>query len=133
MADIFYNPTVEKSTAQSFTTSWVDLGGEIQLYNIDCITLWLKIVINDSLNARIRFLVKHTKDHADEYILPIETVTQSVITAKGEYFELDNDVDQNIVLTRKLNKCIPFVQVQIQAGTVGATPGQVTDFQYTLY
>ena len=48
------------SAAQNFTASWADLGGEIATNQFNSIGLWLNLDINDTLNARVRLIAKHT-------------------------------------------------------------------------
>lgn len=121
-----------KSTPQNFTVSWVDYGGEIGTDGHDNLSIWLNIDINDTQDARIRLLAKHTEGGADEYVFPIKTETASVVNVEDEYFEFTTDEDAKRVLSFTLDSIIPFVQVQIQAGTVGATTGQVLDSKYIL-
>lgn len=120
-----------KDTAQNFTASWVDYGGEIGTDGHTHLSVWLNIDINDTVNARVRLLVKHTKDGA-EYTLPINTTTESVVTIKPEYCEFSDDADQKMAISFHLDFVIPFVQIQIQAGTVGGTAGQILDSKYII-
>jgi hypothetical protein len=121
-----------KDTAQSFTASWVNYGSEISTDGHDRISLWLNIDINDTVDTRIRLLAKHTRGGADEYTFPIETVSDSVITIKAEYIEFATDVDGKRVISFNLDQIIPFIQVQIQAGTVGASAGQILNSKYII-
>ncbi len=121
-----------KGTAQSFTTAWVDYGEEIGTDGHSHISIWFDIAINSSANARFRLLAKHTKDGADEYTLPIKTVSASVVYLQDEYFEFVVDADGKKVITFDLQEVIPFIQVQIQAGTVGATAGQILSSKCVL-
>ncbi len=121
-----------KSSAQNFTASWVDYGGEIGTDGHLTIALWLNIDINDTQDARLRILAKHASGGADEYVLPIKTETTSVVNIEAEYFEFTTDEDAKRVISFALDNVIPFAQVQIQAGTVGATAGQILNSKYTL-
>ena len=47
-----------------------------------------------------------------------------------EYVEFDVDADQNPQIFFDLKGCVQTVQVQIQAGTIGATPAEVTTAFY---
>ena len=120
-----------KGTAQDFTASWVDYGSEISTDGFDFMSVWLNIDINDTQDARMRILAKHTSG-GDEYVHSIEIVTASVINVEDEFFEFTTDEDAKRVIEITLDDIIPYVQVQIQAGTVGATAGQVLDSKYIL-
>ena len=120
-----------KETVQNLTAAWVNLGPEIGTDGHNAIVLWLDIDINDTTNVRFRILAKHTSG-GDEYVLPIKTETASVVNIADEYFEFVTDVDAKRVIGIALARIIPFIQVQIQAGAVGATPGQILDSKYTL-
>ena len=122
---------VLKATAQNFTASWVDYGIEISTDGFDNMSIWLDIDINSTVDARVRILAKHTTG-GDEYSHPIETVSASVISVQDEYFEFETDVDEKRVLLINLDGIIPYVQVQIEAGTVGGTAGKILDSKYIL-
>jgi len=118
--------------AQDFTAGWVDLGGEIPTETFKALGLWLIVDINDTLDARFRVLAKHTSGGADEYVLPIKTETATVVNIEDEYCEFQTDEDAKRVFSFALDEIIPFVQVQIQAGTAGETEGQILSSKYTL-
>lgn len=120
-----------KGTAQDFTASWVDYGGEISTDGHSIVALWLNIDINNTENVRLRILAKHTEGGSG-YILPLKTETATIVTVEDEYFEFTTDEDARRVISFTLDRVIPFVQVQIQAGTVGATAGQILDSKYIL-
>lgn len=121
-----------KNSAQDFTASWVDYGPEIGVDGHNHFSLWLIIDINDTADARFRILAKHTGGGADEYTLPIRKVTPSAVSLQNEYYELSVDEDCEPVISFDLGEVIPFAQVQIQAGTVGATAGQILSSKYVL-
>ncbi len=120
-----------KGTAQNFTASWVDYGPELGTDGFDNLSIWLNIDINDTIDARIRVLAQHTLG-GDGYVHPIEKTTPSVINVEDEYFEFTTDEDKKRVLKIALDDVVPYAQIQIQAGTVGATAGQVLDSKYIL-
>ena len=133
MSNGFYqNPTALKETAQDFTDSWVDIGSEIQTEGYRNLLLWLNVDINDTNNPRIRILAKRAYGGTDEYVLPIKTIGTSDVKVEDEYIELNDDADQKIVLSWNLDNLMPVVQVQIQAGTVGASAGQIESIYYSL-
>lgn len=110
------------SAAQTITGSWADLGPEVGVGGAKWAGIFLNVDIDTSVNIRVRVLAKHTEDHADEFSLPIKTVGSSVVLVEAEYFELNVDSDQKIMLSVDLDRLVPFIQVQVQAGTVGGTP-----------
>ncbi len=120
-----------KGTAQSFTASWVDYGDEIGTDGHKVLGLWLNIDINDTQDARLRVLAKHTAG-GDTYVFPIKVDTATVVNVEDEYHEFVTDEDARRVVEITLDDIIPFIQVQIQAGTVGVSAGQILDSKYTL-
>ena len=120
------------STPQNFTDAWVDLGSEIDTRFSQRIGMWITLDINLSNNARIRLLAKHTSGGSEEYVLPIRTVGASDVKVEPEYIEWNNDSDVLMILASDLEGLIPYVQLQIQAGTVGGTPAQIDAAYYTL-
>lgn len=116
------------TTAQDFTTSWADLGSEI-----DCtkngpnryLHIYIVLDINDGADMRLRALPKLTSGGTVEYVDAIMTVGSSVIKNEQEYIEFNVDEDANYHLVYALKNGVEFLQLQIKAGTVGATKAQV--------
>lgn len=119
-----------KTTAQDVTASWADLGAELTCEDCKTAAFWFKVDINSSQNVRLRVLGKHTSG-GDAYTLPIRTVSASDVKIESEYFEFNVDADQNVVIAATLDGVIPFVQLQVMAGTVGATAGQIDSVYMT--
>lgn len=63
---------------------------------------------------------------SDFYQLPVKTAGASTVLVEGELMELNDDVDQNIVISFPTVDQLPFVKFQVQVGTVGGTAGQLT-------
>jgi hypothetical protein len=126
----FIAPTALISAAQAFTANWVDLGGEIDVGGMDAFSLCLELDINDSLNMRMRVLTKTPKSTTLEYLPNLKPRSASVNAIADEYDEFDVDADQNKQLFYRFRGCVQTVQVQIQAGTVGASPGRVVTAYY---
>lgn len=120
------------SAAQDLTANWVDLGGEISTENVQHIGIYINLDINNSQDARVRLLAKHTSAGTDEYNLPIRTVSASDVKVEDEYIEFNVDADQKMILEFDLDGIVPFCQIQVQAGTVGATAGQIDSAYYVL-
>ena len=120
-----------KATPQNFTASWVDYGVEIGTDGHDRISIWTDLDINDTKNARMRLVGRHTKA-GDDYDFLIKTIYDTHISVKNEYLEFATDADGKSVISFELDEIVPFIQVQIQAGTVGATAGQILSSKYSL-
>jgi len=124
-------PTTLISSAQDLTAGWVDLGSEIMVDGNNYLALWINLDINASANARVRVLVKTEYGGTDEFVMPIKTVGSSDIKVEGEHYEFNVDADQKMVISVDLDNLIPWVQVQVQAGTVGGTAGQIDGAWYS--
>lgn len=114
------------SAAQAFTTSWADLGSEIQLFGYNKLAVYVKLDINNTNNPRIRLLAKLDKDGADEYQMVDKTSNAGDVLVEAHYFEWNVDADGNFCIVFDLEGAtIPYGQLQIQCGTVGATAGEI--------
>lgn len=120
----YVGPETLVSTAVDFTAAFADLGVEIPCAGYKKIGVWLTLDVNDSENMRIKALAKHTSGGAEEYNLPIESAAPDKITVQDEYYEFVDDNDQLVLLTIEVDNIVPYLQLQIQAGVVGATAGQ---------
>ena len=124
------------SASQAFTAGWVDLGSVINTANWGTISFYLTVDINDTQNARFRILSSHTSGGTEytNMILNSSTGTPGAyaILAEDEYVELGADSDQNVILQWDLSGLAPYIQLQISAGTAGASPGSVTAASYVL-
>ena len=125
-------PVALISSPQNLTGSWADLGAEIDTNGAKVIGLWATLDINDTNNARVRVLAKHTSAGAEEYQLPIRTVSASDVKIDAEYIEFNSDADQLMVVSFDLDCVVPYVQFQVTAGTAGASPGQIDAAYYTI-
>lgn len=120
------------TSAQTLTDSWADLGGEQDMSKYKRCMVWLNIDINDSQNVRVRAVGKLSKNAANEYNLPIKTTSSSQVTIQDEFMEFNDDADQKVLLEIVTNGLIPFVQLQVEAGTVGASAGQIDEADITF-
>jgi hypothetical protein len=131
---------ISVAAPQNFTAAWADLGGEIRIYeksdkrhNFSTIGLFLNLDINDSTDLRIRALAKHTEAGADEYVLPIRTVSASDVKVEDEYIEFNDDANQKVLIEIDTSGLIQVVQFQIMAGVLGAgVAAQVDSAFYNL-
>jgi hypothetical protein len=120
------------SAAQFLTGTWVHLGSEIDTRGKDTLGVWINLEINDTLNARMRALAKYESGGTDEYFLPIRTISAADVKVEDEYVEFNNDIDQEMLLSWSLDNIIPFVQLQVMAGTVGANAGRIVSAYRTM-
>lgn len=120
------------SVAHLLTGTWTNLGSEIDTRGEDTLGVWINLDINDTLNARMRALAKHESGGMDEYFLPIRTISAADVKVEDEYVEFANDIDQKMLLEVGLDNIIPFVQMQVQAGVVGASAGRIVSAYRTM-
>lgn len=118
---------IAAASPQAFTASWADLGAEIQMHGYNSLGVWLVLDVNNSLDMRLRARVKLDKDATNEYSLPIRSVGTAVVAVEQEYLEFNVDEDANYLIDFDTKGHAGFVQLQISAGTAGATPGQVDE------
>ena len=125
-------PTAIKETAQNLTTSWVDIGSEIDVSRYRYLRLWVNLDINDSNNARIRVLHKRAAAGTDEYNEVIQTASASDYKIEDHYFEFNADADQKAAIDIDLKNLAKVIQVQVQCSVVGASAGQIDSIYYSL-
>lgn len=113
------------SEPQDLTADWVNLGPIIEMANWSRMAPYIDLDINDSLNVRVRAIVKRGRNDAKAYNLPIRNVSASDVKLEDEYLEFNVDADQKMVLEVETKGLVPFIQLQVMAGTVGATAGQI--------
>jgi len=117
--------------AQLFTAAWVDVGPEIALHGYNAIKLWLTVDFSDSAGFRFRLLEKHESAGVEEYI-PVEiAVTGGVRLATQSYWELATNADQLVTLAYDTDGATPYLQLQIQVGTIGLGTAQLDSAYYT--
>ncbi len=125
----FRNPLPIISVAQTLTASFVDLGDEQDMREFTKLGLFLNININNSENIQVKAIGRTSAGDAIEYLLPIRSANFSAgqVGVKTFVLELENDVDQGIILEVETGNIIPFVQLQVKVGTVGATAGIISN------
>ena len=92
--------------------------------DFDYLNAFISLTINDSLDVRFRGVVQIEENPSVDYNFLIEIVGNSKVTVAPEYAELANDEDCNVVLEFRADG-VRYIQLQVQAGTVGATPATV--------
>jgi hypothetical protein len=118
------------SASQDFTASFVDCGPEVYALGYSKVLFFATVDINDSLDPRFKVLAKHTGAGTEEYPLSdakvkVHTDSTYVAAAASRYFELNDNADQLVVVEVDTTGGISWLQLQITAGTVGATAGQI--------
>lgn len=125
-------PTALITSPQDLTAGWADLGGEIKTDGYRYFTLWIFLDINVSNNARFQLLAKIENGGTHEFDFPISSVGSSIVKLEDEDFEFNVDADQKMIKIIDLKNTIPWVQVQVMAGTVGGTAGQIDGAWYSM-
>lgn len=108
-------------TPQTLTTSWTPVGDPVDTTNATRTAFWLTVTINNSLNLQIRALPLLAKNAPSDFSLPIRTVSASDVKVEAEYYELNDDIDQEIILETRTKGLIPYVQFEVRVDTLGAT------------
>lgn len=111
-------------TAVAVTGSWVEVG-EIKTSGVRRAVFYIDITHTNSANVRIKFLAK-TASGGTGYSFVDITPAAGVNAVDEQYFELNTDATQSIMLELLLNEDVAFLGVNIEAGTVGATADTVT-------
>ena len=114
--------------AQALTAVWVALGEEIDLTGVGLLVLYAKLDINDSANARVR-LRGATTTGGDLHTLTIETKGASSIAMEPQYKEFNTDLNQDSIISWRLDGSVLFGQIEVQVGAVGAPGGQIDEAQ----
>ena len=120
------------SSPQTVTASWADIGSEITTDGYEDIGLWIKVTINNSQDVELRTQAKHESGGSDEYEMMTETITAGLETEDPIVYELNRDQDQDVYFHVPLRGEIPYLQVQVKAGTVGATGATIDEIKYDL-
>ena len=124
-------PVAVIGAAQTFTASWAALGSEIASGGYSSVGLWVDLDINDSVNARVRLIASHTTGGAT-YLIPIKTVGASSVSVEDQYLEFNVDEDQKMFISWDLDRVIPYLQFQVQVGTLNTTAAEFDSAHYTL-
>lgn len=112
---------IELVTDQVVTSTFDDTGVEISMVSQQYLGVWVTYTVNDSENVELKLLGKHTNGGSDEF--EIDSIADKTIWGTGatngkKYFVFDVGT-------------IPYVQLQVKAGTVGGTAGTVTLYYNT--
>jgi len=116
----------------SLTATFNDIGEPIGVKGWDSLALYVKVDINSSQNARLKFMAKTEVEDTDLFLMDHNRIKcpYATIPATEDYIELDSDADQLIEVVIPDLYGIAAVQVQVSAGTVGETAGAITAIEY---
>jgi len=107
--------------AQDATAAWVDFGAQLYIAGAAHVMLWTALDIGNSTGILVRALLSHAAA-GDEYVAPILAGAAGVVAVQDHYYQLTDDVDQNIVLEWELGGAVPYIQFQIMATVLGVAP-----------
>jgi hypothetical protein len=111
------------AAATAVTSSWVEMG-EIKTSGVRRAVFYVDVVHTSSSNVRLQFLAKKTSGGTGYSFVPY-VETPGVVLIDGEYFELNTDATQSVMIELLLNEDVAFLGVNIEAGTVGVTADTV--------
>ena len=121
------------SSAQTITSSFADVGGEINVAGKLFAHFRVTLNINSATDARFKFLSKGTSGGATECTMDHSVIsgTNCSVAADDSYIEQDADADQVFLIRVPLDRCVNHLQMQVMTGggTHDATLDAVT---YTL-
>lgn len=114
------------SSPQELTSSWANLGSPLDMISFSRLGLFFTLDVNDSQNVRVRALGMRTSTDQTGFSFPLTTPSTTSVGLEPEYYEITTDADGSFVLEVGTNFLVPYVQIQVMAGTVGATAGEIT-------
>ena len=121
-------PTELLSVAQDVTTNWEDCGlilnTCVETGSSNNLAYLIDLDINDSEDVRFRIIGNWNATTSLDYVFSIYDIKSTMVSVSPEYAELSLDADQSIVLEFQTSG-IPYIQLQVQAGTVGVNPCSV--------
>jgi hypothetical protein len=113
-----------KSTAQTLTTSFADLGAEIPCWGYRTVCVYLEIDINQANDVVVGALGKLAASATNEYWLPIQVNgTAEVNVDKAEY-EINYDAD-GLQMFRIDVTGVPYLQLQAKERTDGGVDADI--------
>ncbi len=106
------------TSAQALTNAWVDLGSPVPVARASFVALYITLDRGNAADMQVRMLTQHTAG-GTEHVLPIRTVSASVVAIQDEYLDFTDDLDVSMMLSWTLNGLAHFVQFQVMAVTPG--------------
>lgn len=122
-----YTDVVELiSSSQTLTTSFADLGGEIDMRGLDQLGLWLEVDINQAEDVEIRIWHKHTSGGTEEYReIYLGSPSGNITTINLNDYQVGADSDQFFKINIPVSATSPFIQVQAREATDGGTDADI--------
>lgn len=114
------------SASQNVTTTWVDIGPELDTRGYNTLVAYVTVDINAGSGVKLKALAKTAYAGASEYDIPTKTTVTSGTTVYGHFYQFGADVDQLVALDWDVTG-IPYVQLQVMANVSGtaASPCQI--------
>lgn len=121
------NPSYSRNTdpepiiaaAQTLTTSYADVGYEIENKGYKKMGIWIKVTKNDATAIDLQVIVKHTSAGTEEYNMIAEVIAAGVSTVSVKNFTLPA-ANNLLYIPIELDNAIPFVQIQAKDTSAGA-------------
>jgi hypothetical protein len=120
------------TTAQDYTTSWADLGDEIDTHGIKNIALWIENDSNSGTGLQVQLLGKNTYSTTLEFNMPIKTVSSTSVLVEENVATFTDGSDTKFLIGFTLDMVVPKVQFQVKATGAGST-AQVDSASYTAW
>ena len=130
-------------TNQTLTNTFTDIGAVIgpssiagstgdNLIMFSFLTVAVELDINDSEDFQIKALIVDAEDPTKEFDFPINTVKKNIVQVEPLVQEFNLDIDANQTFSWDLDNTVDAIQLQVRAGTVGATAGVITSIRYNI-
>lgn len=114
------------SAAQVLTTSFADLGAEIDMRGYNQLGLWLTVDINGASNIEVRILHKHTSAGSEEFReIYLGSPTSNITTINLNDYQFASDADQLTKFNIPVSGTSSFIQVQARMATDGGTDADI--------
>lgn len=112
------------TTPQTVTNAWVNLGNMIPTGDAEELALWIDLDINSSSDVQIRVLGYEDSTSVTPYVLTAATVGETSIAMIDQAYTLGTE-DKKFIVPVVLPQTVPYCQLQVKAGTVGATGADI--------
>ncbi len=104
----------------TLTASFQNVGERLNVGDINFLSLWADLTINDSTLPQFKVVAFKTPDSVDGFDLPIHIVESGKVSVSSQVFELAS-ANAKIAIGLTSSDVITFIQIQAKVATVGAT------------
>lgn len=118
-------------TPITLTNDWVTIGSRIGTIGLTSIGVWLDVVINDSTEILIRPVCYPSERSDNGYSVPTMEIYTGINHVYPKQYLLEEASDQKLTFQITTAKIIPYVEIQVKAGTVGVTPATINSLILT--